>query len=227
MSFNFKDIEKKLGYKFKNKQLLLTAFTHSSYANFKNEKSNERLEFLGDTVLNASTTFFLFEKFKEPEGELSKVRAYLVSSQNISKCIDRLDLISYLRSYNFNPNNSEGVKCDLFEAILGAMYLDSNFDVCYKFVLKNLKYSVGLIQKLMKEGHDFKTKLQEFVQKTSNEHMEYKLLSKTGPSHMPVFKVAVVVNGKELSFAEASNKKQAENLAAEKAYRILNEKNGK
>jgi len=223
MRLKFKEIEKKLGYKFKDKRFLLTAFTHSSFANNKNIKSNERLEFLGDTVLNSCTTFFLFENFLEAEGELSKVRAYLVSGQNIAQYVDKMEILKYLRSTNFDPNNSESVKCDLFEAIIGAMYLDSNFETCAKFVYEKLNYSKELIQDLMKGGKDFKTRLQEMVQKTG-EKLSYKLISKHGPSHLPTFKVAVLINNKNISESEANTKKQAENLAAEKAIQILSKK---
>lgn len=223
MRLKFKEIEKKLGYKFKDKRFLLTAFTHSSFANNKNIKSNERLEFLGDTVLNSCTTFFLFENFLEAEGELSKVRAYLVSSQNIAHYVDKMEILNYLRSTNFDPNNSEGVKCDLFEAIIGAMYLDSNFETCAKFIYEKLNYSKELIQDLMKGGKDFKTRLQEMVQKTG-EKLSYKLISKHGPSHLPTFKVAVLINNKNISESESNTKKQAENLAAEKAIQILSKK---
>jgi ribonuclease-3 len=204
--------------------LLITAFTHSSYANYQNEKSNERYEFLGDTVLNSCTTFFLFDNFNEAEGELSKVRAFLISSKNISACVDKMGIIEHLRSFNFDPSQSEGIKCDLFEAVLGAMYLDSNFKTCSNFIIKKLGYTLELVENLMEVGQDFKTRLQELVQKLNAGRLEYKLMSKTGPSHSPTFTAGVVLKGKIVSQGQANNKKQAENLAAEKAIEILSKK---
>ena len=214
-------IEQKLGYKWKNKEYLQTAFTHSSFAYSHNLTSNERLEFLGDSILNFCTTKYLFDNYDFAEGVCSKIRAYLVSSEYVSKYIFENQLEKYLLCDNFNPEKSTNVMGDLFESIVGAMFLDSNLEQCKKFVFESLKYSKKLIDSILNITRDYKTELQEYLQKTTGNTLEYVVISKTGPAHNPEFKIAAVVNGKKLATATGSSKKEAENLVAKQALEIL------
>ena len=219
---NIKDIEKKLGIVFKDKSLLTTAFTHSSFANMNNTKSNERLEFLGDSLLNFITTKYLYNNFQLNEGELSKIKAYLVSSDNLSKVIDDLNVIEYLRHGSFDAGKSKNVRCDLFEAILGAVYLDSYFDVAEKFVIEKLQFSKNNIESLMHKVVDYKTKLQEFVQQNGKNTIEYILLKQTGKAHEPNFVVELKIDGKTICNYTANSKKLAENMCAKYALELMN-----
>ena len=218
------DIEKIssiLGYTFKNENVLQTAFTHSSFANTHNLQSNERLEFLGDSVLNFCTTQFLFDNFSFNEGDLSKIRAYLVSSEYVSQYIFNKGLINFLKCHNFNPKNSTNVMGDLFEAIVGAMLIDSDLNQCKKFIYKSLAYSKELIEEVQSKTKDYKTELQELLQKNGSLKLEYKLINKTGPAHLPQFTIAVFIDEKKFATATAKSKKEAENLAAKIALTIL------
>lgn len=210
-----------LGYTFKNENIIKTAFTHSSYANVHSMQSNERLEFLGDSVLNFCTTQFLFNNFSFNEGELSKTRAYLVSSEYVSKFIQKKGLIQFLQCHNFNPKQSTNVMGDLFEAIVGAMFLDAGIEVCEKFIYNSLKYSKALVEEVHLKTKDYKTELQELVQAKEDIKPEYVLIEKTGPAHMPMFTVQVTINGKNYAIATAKSKKEAENLCAKNALKML------
>lgn len=218
------DIEKKIGYAFKDKTLLEQAFTHSSYANIHDKKSNETLEFLGDSVLNFATTLYLYNEFDYDEGQASKIRAYLVSSENVSKFIFDNKLEDYLLCDNFNPHNSTNVMGDLYESIVGAMLVDSDFEQCKKFIYKSLKYDANLVNDVITKTRDYKTELQEIVQKKENSKLSYILVSKSGPPHLPEFCVQVDIDGKLYGKAFAHSKKDAENLAAQSTVEMLNDK---
>lgn len=213
-------IQQKIGYKFKDITLLQTAFTHSSYAYSRKLESNERLEFLGDSVLNFCTTMFLYDNFSLSEGDSSKIRAYLVSSDNVSKFIFNNKLQDYLLCDHFNPKNSVNVMGDLFEAIIGAIFKDSNLDECKKFIYSSLNYTTDLIKQIQQNKKDYKTELQEFVQAQGGK-LEYKLLSKTGPAHNPEFLVEVLINSTSYAKSLAHSKKEAENMCAKVALEKL------
>lgn len=215
-----KIIQQKIGYCFKNTSLLQTAFTHSSYAFSHKLESNERLEFLGDSVLNFCTTMFLYDNFSLSEGDSSKIRAYLVSSDNVSKFIFDNKIEDFLFCDNFNPKNSINVMGDLYEAIVGAIFKDSGLDACKKFIYSSLNYSTDLIKQIIKNKKDYKTELQEFVQANGGK-LEYNLLSKTGPAHNPEFLVEVVIDGVKHAKAMAHSKKEAENVCAKLALEKL------
>lgn len=218
-------IESKIGYKFKNKNLLIEAFTHSSYANKHMQTSNERLEFLGDSVLNYSTTIYLYNNFGYSEGESSKIRAYLVSSENVSKFIFDNQLENFLLCDNFNPQKSTNVMGDLYESIVGAMLLDSNLEQCQKFVYSSLKYSQQLVKDVLTKTKDYKTELQEIVQKKQNSTLQYVLISKTGPAHLPCFEIEVNIDGVAFGRASARSKKDAENMSAKATIEMLQKNN--
>ena len=184
-------------------------------------QSNERLEFLGDSVLNFCTTKYLYQNFEFTEGDSSKIRAFVVSSEYVSEYIKNNKLIDYLSCHNFNPKNSTNVMGDLYEAIIGAMFLDSNFDTCEKFIEKSLKFSKELFNQIHLQTKDYKTELQEYVQGQEKMTLEYILIDKTGPAHLPEFTMAVEIDGKQYAKATAKSKKEAENLVAQKALEIL------
>jgi ribonuclease III len=216
------EIEQKLGYVYKNKALINLAFTHSSYANLKEQESNERLEFLGDSVLHLSTTKYLYENFNLPEGVLSRARSYTVSTKNLSQAIKKLGIIDYLKyAKSGTKSTSNSIQANLFEAVLASIYLDAGFEVAYKFVLEKLNYSKQLFEKLIKNAKDYKTQLQEIIQKETKNVLEYKLLKKEGRPHEPIFTVEVLLNNKVLASGVGSSKKEAENIAAQKALKKL------
>ena len=217
---NFSEIEQKIGYVFKNKELIQTAFTHSSFAYSHAKTSNERLEFLGDSVLNFSTTLYLYHNFDFDEGTSSKIRAYLVSSDYVSQYITQNNLEKYLFCDSFNPTNSKNVMGDLFEAIVGAMMLDSGFETCKNFIYKSLKFSPELINSALTKTKDYKSELQEYCQ-ARGWTLEYVLTDKTGPAHLPNFVVQVKVNDTPLAIANGNNKKEAENTCAKKVMQFF------
>ena len=219
-TINTKQISNILGYNFKDENILKTAFTHSSYANMHGLDSNERLEFLGDSVLNFCTTEYLYKNFDFSEGDSSKIRAYLVSSEYVSEYIKQNNLTKFLLCHNFNPHTSQNVMGDLFEAIVGAMLLDSDLETCKKFVYKSLNYSHDLIISVHQKTRDYKTELQEFLQK-DGKTPNYVLVEKTGPAHLPEFTIQVDIDGKIYGKGTAHNKKDAENIAAQLTIELL------
>lgn len=218
-------IEQTLNYHFKNKNLLEVAFTHSSYAFLNGVENNERLEFLGDSVLNFCTTMYLFNNFNLSEGSSSKTRAYLVSSENVSKYVFDNNLEDFLLCDNFNPHKSVNVAGDLFEAIVGAMFIDGGLECAKNFIYTSLGYSKELIENIMQKTRDYKTELQEIVQKQENVKLEYVLVSKSGPAHLPEFTVRVEINQKTYGEFTAHNKKEAENFAAQQTIEMLKSEN--
>ena len=216
------EIEQKLGFKFKNKALINLAFTHSSYGNLKEQESNERLEFLGDSVLHLCTTKYLYEHFDLSEGILSRARSYTVSTKNLSQAIKKLQVIDYLKyAKSGTKNTSNSIQANLFEAVLASIYLDAGFDEAYKFVVEKLNYSKELFKKLMENANDYKTQLQEVIQANADNVLRYILIKKEGKPHEPIFTVQVLLNNKVLGEGIGSSKKEAENLAAQKALKKL------
>lgn len=214
-------IKKNLNVKFNNDELLEIAFTHSSYANTHHLKSNERLEFLGDSILNFVTTDFLFNNFDDEEGVLSKLKAYLVSAENLSKIVKNLDIIKQLKCGTFNPKQSKNVMCDLFESIVGAIYLDSGFNSAKKFIYEKLNFTKESIAEQFENIKDYKTKLQEIVQKNGKNTIKYVLIKKTGKDDNPMFTVSLTVDEKVLATCSAKTKKEAESMCAKKGCEIL------
>ncbi len=208
----FSKIEDILGYTFKDKKLLQTAFTHSSYANEHNTKNNERLEFLGDAILEFVITDKLFKLFDLSEGELTKYRASLVSEPTLSFIIEQLKLDAFIlkgKGESHNVVDSKSIKCDLFEAIVGAMYLDGGITKAKTFIVSVLGEQ---IEKLKSDGltEDPKSRLQE---RLKNQKIVYST-TKHGESHNPHFKCSVIINGVIAGYGEGTNKKSAEKQAA-------------
>ncbi len=219
-----------LGYDFKNKKLLTLALTHSSYGNEKRCQCNERLEFLGDSVLSIIVSEYLFGKLPlVKEGELSKIRASLVCEQSLAdfaKAIKIGDALLLGKGEDATGGRERAsILSDAFEAIIAAIYLDSDFETVKKWVLNIMKKSLHLALDGRKTYHDYKTMLQEEVQKHANSVL-YRVVEENGPDHRKNFVVEALMNGKRLSLGEGMSKKDAEQNAAKKAlvdmgYEIL------
>lgn len=206
-----------LGYEFKNKKLLHIALTHSSYANENHCQCNERLEFLGDSVLSIIVSDYLFHNMpKVNEGELSKIRASLVCEQSLATFSQKLDLGNKI----FLGKGEEAtggrkrysILSDAFEALLAAIYLDSDMETARNWLLK-------LIMPALKLGiagktyHDYKTILQEEIQKNGGK-VSYRIISENGPDHNKDFVAEALINGKGVASASGMSKKDAEQNAA-------------
>jgi ribonuclease-3 len=224
MHKNVETLEKKLGYEFKDKKLIIEALTHKSY---KQPYDNERLEFLGDAVLDLVVGEYLFRKFKNSdEGKLSKIRASLVNETGFDKLARALRLGDYILLSNAEDNNGGREKSSLlsnaFEAIMGAIYLEAG--------LKSVeKIAIRLIEENHKEisldslFRDFKTTLQELTQARFGITPEYKVMASRGPDHKKEFEVAVFIEDKEYARAVGKSKKIAQQEAAKLAVDILKE----
>ncbi|WP_345992884.1 ribonuclease III [Sulfurimonas sp. HSL-1716] len=216
-------LEKTLGYKFKDRQLLIEALTHKSY---KQPYDNERLEFLGDAVLDLVVGEYLYKKFpKSDEGKLSKIRASLVNEEGFNKLANVLNLGDYIFLSNAEENNEGRTKPSLlsnaFEAVMGAIYLEAGLE-------KVQKITIGLIEANYEEisldslFRDYKTTLQELTQAHFGVTPDYRLVGSRGPDHKKEFEVAVMIEDKEYAKAVGKSKKIAQQEAAFIAIEILN-----
>jgi len=213
-----KNFEELIGYQFKNKNLLDYALTHSSYAHRFGLKNNERLEFLGDSVLGFIVADFLVKNFENNEGILTKMRASIVSCEYLSKVITNNKLNEYIKTSPEELKFNETVKGDFFEALLGAIYLDSNFETCKNFVYNILNLNKQNITKIFGEVKDFKTLLQEKVQANKGK-IEYKLLNVSGKENAKIFEMQLLINDEIICSQKASSKQKAENKCAEFALK--------
>ena len=195
-------------YKFKKPILLTQALTHGSYS----KNNYQRLEFLGDSILDFVVGDYLFNKCDEDEGKLTKLRASFVSEQYLCKIFDELDIEKeVLVGKSFKSNLSKALKADIFEAIVAAIYLDGGFEVAKKFVIQTLKLGN---YKTIKDT-DYKSQLQEYFQKQlKTNKVSYKLISQEGASHEPHFKIAVLLNKEKLGEGEGNSKQEAEQHGA-------------
>lgn len=220
-------LEDKINYHFTDKRLLFEAMTHSSYANelkINKLSSNERLEFLGDAVLEIVSSDFLFNKFSDmPEGKLSKMRSSMVCEPALYKCSQAISLGSYVLLGKGEDNGGGRTKpsviSDAFEALLGAVYVDGGInkasEIIHRFILTDEQVSDANIS-------DSKSYLQEIIQKDGHPHnIEYVVLSEYGPEHDKEFVVELIVDGRKKSEGRGRNKKAAEKDAAYKAIKSL------
>lgn len=223
-----KEFEELLGYKFNNRELLLTALTHSSFANEKRCKSYERLEYLGDSVLGLIISDYLYKNLKkEDEGMLSKIRSSLVCEDSLARVADRLNISEHLRlgkgTEAEGGRTRKSITSDVVEAVIAAVYLDGGLDITRKCVLKLMEEE--LKGGLHGEGyHDYKTILQEKLQKKNHNVATYRLISEEGPAHSKFFKVMVESDGKKLAEGSGISKKDAEQEAAKNALKKMGEK---
>ena len=219
-------LEKQLGYTFKDKQLLIEALTHKSY---KQPYDNERLEFLGDAVLDLIVGEYLYKHFpKSDEGKLSKIRASLVNENGFNKLANVLNLGEHILLSNAEENNEGRTKPSLlsnaFEALMGAIYLEAGLKTVQEIVIALLEANYEEIS-LDSLFRDYKTTLQELTQARFSVTPEYKLVGSSGPDHKKEFEVAVSIEGKEYARALGKSKKIAQQEAAFLAIEILQKEN--
>lgn len=226
-------LEKDLGYKFKNIELLKTAFTHSSYANenkMKITENNERLEFLGDAILNLIVSHYLYKKYQDyPEGELTKIRATVVCESSLAFAARKINLGKYLLigkgEETTGGRERDSILADASEALTGAIYIDSDFDTTSKLLLKNFEEDIVYAVAKGALFIDYKTDLQEKFQRIKKSKIEYRVLKEVGPDHNKIFYMDVVVNDKTIGKGSGRNKKEAEQMAAKQALMIMGDEN--
>ena len=221
-----RELEKRIGYTFKNKQLLSEALTHSSYANERQDgtRCNERLEFLGDSVLGFISAEHFFEHFKHlPEGELTKRRAFFVCEKSLSVFAKELGIGDFLLfgkgEILTGGKDRPSILADAFEAVLAAVYLDGGIEPAKKLVLRFIDKADEV-----KPGiTDYKTTLQEIVQRNPEEAVEYVLVGESGPDHNKTFEAEVLLNGESAGRGFGHSKKEAEQMAAKAALELMGE----
>ena len=210
------EFESVIGYEFKDKELLKIALTHSSYANEnKMPVNNERLEFLGDSVLGFVTAEYLFSEFKgRPEGELTKLRAAVVCEKSLFRFAEKISLGQYIfmgkGEEHSGGRNRPSIVSDAFEAVIAAMYIDGGFDAVRP-------YNLGFIKDAVKREANFKDNkslLQEEIQKNKGNTLVYEEIGESGPDHEKVFSFVVKLNGKVIGEGQGKSKKEAEQAAA-------------
>lgn len=221
-----KDFQKRIGYQFKNEKLLSEALSHSSYANEnkKQRNSNERLEFLGDSVLSIVVSDYIFEHFKHlPEGELTKLRASLVCEKSLFEFSKKIELGSYIflgKGEELSGGRERpSIISDAFEAVIAAVYLDGGMKPVRKYILSFIPNDIS--PKGSKSFHDYKTMLQEIIQKNPEEKVEYFLKSESGPDHDKNFTVQVLLNHNVIGEGIGHSKKNAEQAAAKEALALM------
>lgn len=228
MTSRLKEFENTIGYSFKDINLLNVALTHTSYAHECGCKHNERLEFLGDSVLGLCVSDFIYNNYpKLPEGELTKVRAAVVCEDCLARLAKQLNIGKYIR---LGKGEAAGggakrasILSDAFEAVVAALYIDSGMENTKGWIIDRLK---GEISQAVqgKKRIDFKTSLQELTQKGDTGKVTYKVISETGPDHAKEFITAVYVDSKQLAAGRGTSKKEAEQAAAAEAIKLLNKK---
>lgn len=219
------EFEKKIGYEFKDKNLISRALTHSSYANERKIADNERLEFLGDSVLGMITGEYLFSKLPEQhEGSLTKLRASLVCEQSLFEISKKIGLSNYILLGHGEEicggRQRPSVISDAFEAVLAAIYLDAGLDFAREWLI-NLMDDAYKDALTGNRNRDFKTELQERVQKEHMGKIIYRVASESGPDHHKCFEIEAVLDGRVIGSARGSSKKEAEQNAAHIALEKL------
>lgn len=221
------ELEKKIEYSFQNRALLKQALTHSSYANEQKIRKNgdyERLEFLGDAVLEMISSEFLFKANPDmPEGKLTKLRSSLVCEPALAQCAKEIDLGSYLLLGKGEESTGgrfrESITSDVCEALIGALYLDGGYHTArafiYKYILSDIENRILF--------YDSKTVLQEIIQTKPNQKLVYELIDEIGPDHNKEFVVVALLNGNKIGFGQGKTKKAAEQKAAYEAILAIRE----
>lgn len=221
-----KALEKKLGYSFRDKKLLETALTHSSYSNEKQDGSvcYERLEFLGDSILGFVTAEFLYSHLPEiPEGRMTRLRAELVCEESLYHVAEALGLGAYMRlgrgEERTGGRTRQSVLADMVESVIAAIYLDSGFKNASRFIHTFLLDGAEISD--VHRMNDNKTELQELVQKNGETKIQYEKVAESGPDHDKVFTFSVLINGKPFGTGSGRTKKEAEQAAAGEALKVL------
>ena len=220
------DLEKKIDYTFKDKSLLKLALSHSSFSNEgkKHLESNERLEFLGDSVLSVIVADYLYHKYSSfPEGELTKIRASLVCEKALFEFSMQIDLGEYL--YLGKGEEVTGgrerpsILADAFEALLAAVYLDGGMEAARKHIMRFIPENINIESAV--RMHDYKTWLQEVIQQNREEKIDYVITGDSGPDHDKTFEVEVHLNSNVIGIGKGKSKKQAEQNAAREALELM------
>ncbi|MDO4529260.1 MAG: ribonuclease III [Lachnospiraceae bacterium] len=221
----FEDI---IGYSFTNRELLITALTHSSFVNENRSKDptledNERFEFFGDAIIEFYISEYLFNKYGSfPEGDMTKLRASMVCEQSLAECAKQIRLGEFMRMGKGEAlsggRERASITSDAFEALVAAIYLDSGNDTAVsRFIAEHL--IKGLENKTL--FFDAKTRLQEIAQQKGSNSLRYELISESGPSHNKTFEIAAILNEEEVRRGKGHSKKAAQQAAAEEAIRKL------
>ena len=220
------ELEHAIGYHYQNKELLERALTHSSYSNEMGVANhhllcNERLEFLGDSVLSIITSDYLFAHFKDcPEGDLTRMRADVVCERALAKYAEKIGLGQYLRLGKGEDRNNgrecRSIVADAFEALLASMYLDAGRERVSEFLLPFIKAELETLKPGGFTG-DFKTRLQQFVQQNEGDFLEYVTVGESGPDHRKVFEVNAKLNDNIIGRGTGHSKREAEQRAARAA----------
>ena len=217
-------LEQKLAYSFRDRDLLRTALTHSSYANEHHCLSNERLEFVGDSVLGLVTAAWLFTSYPDmPEGKMTRLRAELVCEQSLREVAEKLGLGAYLLlgrgEESSGGRTRPSILADCVEAVIAAMYLDGGMEPAERFItehiLTKLTDSAASLQR------DWKTELQELIQRQPGRALSYSMIGESGPDHLKRFTAAVSMNGSVIGSGEGRTKKEAEQAAARAALEAM------
>jgi ribonuclease-3 len=225
------EVEQKIGYQFRKKILLQTALTHSSYANENKKESNERLEFLGDSVLSILVSDYIFHHMPHvDEGELTRVRAALVCEQSLAGLAKKIELGSLLMlgkgEEQTGGRTRASIVSDAFEAVLAAIYLDGGMESAKKWLMNLMQDAFGQVvnekDSQHQYYHDYKTMLQEIVQKDGSSKVTYQTISETGQEHDKLFEVEVYINEDKVNTGAGPSKKEAEQQAAKAAIEQLN-----
>ena len=227
-------LEENIGYRFKNGELLTRALTHSSYSNESGQRNhhmfcNERLEFLGDSVLSIITSNYLYKNFTDcPEGELTRMRAEVVCERALSGYSDAIGLGRYLLlgvgEEKNNGRQRRSILADAFEALLAAIYLDAGergMEETERFLMPFIVKEIESVRRKGSFNGDPKTLLQQFVQQAEGDFLEYAVVGESGPDHMKTFKVEARLNSNVIGRGEGRSKREAEQNAAREALALF------
>lgn len=219
------ELEESIGYTFKDKSLLEKALTHKSYANEFKVESNEKFEFLGDSILEFISSKYLYTNFKKlKEGELSKTRATVVCEESLYEVAKKHNISNFIRIGHSEQANNGSEKstilADSIEAIIAAIYFDGGLGEAERFIIDNLKDAMEIASKNV-GVKDYKTVLQEKLQENGNINLQYRIVKESGPDHQKTFVAEVILDGKILASGNGNSKKHAEMQAAKKALEGL------
>lgn len=219
------ELERNIGYTFSNKELLRKALTHTSYAYEHGVESNEKLEFLGDSILEFVSSTYLFENYIHlKEGEMTKVRATVVCEKSLYKVAKMHNFSDFLylgkSEKQSGGEDRPAILADSVEAVIAAIYLDGGIEQAQKFIVENLKDEIEIASKNVGQK-DYKTVLQEKLQEHGEVEIKYTILREIGPDHDKIFEAQVECNHRKLAIGTGKSKKQAEMEAARKALENL------
>ena len=222
---NWTQLQQNIGYTFKDTAYLERAMTHSSYSGGKNNGSNERLEFLGDSVLQITVSLFLFTNMtSEPEGQLTKLRASLVCENSLYGFAKRIDLGAFILlgkgEEMTGGRDRRSILADAFEALIAAIFLDGGMEAAQGFILRFMPSVEALKSGKVRLG-DYKTILQEIIQQNPEEHITYEITDEEGEGHHKLFHANVLLNGQRIGSGKGQSKKEAEQAAAKEAIGLM------